>query len=696
IVIDTLKINISIRGTTYLCNGDTITLEADTGFTSYRWSNGAPTRSIRVWRPGAYSVTAIHATGCTTTSKEIVLDEIIPTPAIISSHNFPICKGDSLTLDAGPGYAKYKWSTGQQTQKIRVSNGGQYVVEVTTEKGCYGRDTIQITTIPKPFVDAGVDTTICTGGTVQLSAIGQGLLLWENSPSLSCLDCLSPIATPKQTTTYYLQAIGSNRCTARDSITVTVVPQPSATVSGDTTICAGASVRLSASGGTSIGWSPADGLSCSDCTSPIASPTATTTYRVVASNGGHCADTASITVTVAPLPELQISTDTTICSGGAAMLQALSASPIRWQPSDGLSCADCTNPIATPTTTTRYVAIATNELGCTARDSVTVTVAPMPTVEAGDDHELCSGDSVQLNATGTGTLSWSPSNGLRCTDCPNPMAAPVATTTYRITATNQYGCTASDSVTVRVNLSPRVLQTIIGQDIRGKLGGNVRVPLLINQDMAAAGATSLRVHLRYDTTIMRLTQPTAIHLESATKGTLLEGWKMTVEATGADTLLLLAEAPDGRIFSGVGEILAPKFTLFLGNTTQATVAAMVTLPNAPCTRSLPGSGVVMIDSVCGLNLRLIELSANNFSLQQNHPNPFNPQTSLHFSLGLDGHVTAEILDGSGKVVAQLIDQHMNRGRYTIDWDATAYPSGTYYFRIRSGDWQRSVAMMLVK
>lgn len=696
IVIDTLKINITIRGATGLCNGDTITLEANTGFASYRWSNGALTRSIRVWKPGQYSVTAARADGCTVTSKELAVESSISTPTITLSGTSPFCEGDSLTLDAGAGYASYRWSTGEQTQKIIVRNGGSYAVEVTNQAGCNGYDTIVVTMLPLPLVDAGMDTTICAGDSLQLHGLADGLLLWDVSPSLSCFDCPSPMATPQQTTTYYLQAIGSNRCTARDSVTVTVVPFVAATVSSDTAICAGTSVQLLASGGTDIQWVPANGLSCADCPTPIATPTATTTYRAVVSNGGRCADTASITVTVVPLPEIQASNDTTICFGGEAMLRAVGAGQIRWQPSTGLSCTDCPNPVAAPTTTTRYVAVATNTLGCIASDSLTVTVTPLPTVKAGSDQAICKGESVGLEANGTGQFRWWPREGLSCADCPNPIAAPIITTTYRVTAANQYGCAASDSVTVWVNTAPRILQTTIGANLHGRLGGSIRVPVLLHQDIAAMQATSVRVSLRYDTTIMRLTHPTTAELQSATNGTLLEGWTLTVEAAEADSLRLFAEAPRGKTLAGIGAVVAPEFTLFLGNTTQARVAATVTIPDAPCTQSLPGSGVVAVDSLCGLNLRLIELSVNSFSLQQNHPNPFNPLTSLPFSLGLDGHVTAQILDESGRVVARLLDQPMQHGRYTIDWDATGYPSGIYYFRIKSGDWQQSIAMMLVK
>ena len=85
----------------------------------------------------------------------------------------------------------------------------------------------------------------------------------------------------------------------------------------------------------------------------------------------------------------------------------------------------------------------------------TFTVNPSPTANAGSDISICAGSSTTLNASGNGTYAWSPSIGLSCTTCANPVTSPTITTTYTVTVTNSCG-SISDSVVVTVNPIPFV------------------------------------------------------------------------------------------------------------------------------------------------------------------------------------------------------------------------------------------------
>jgi gliding motility-associated-like protein len=85
-------------------------------------------------------------------------------------------------------------------------------------------------------------------------------------------------------------------------------------------------------------------------------------------------------------------------------------------------------------------------------ESVNIVVNPLPTVDAGLDVEITLGTSISLSATGLGSFSWTPPNGLSCVDCPDPTAAPEQTTTYTITLTDANGCVNTDEVTVEVTL----------------------------------------------------------------------------------------------------------------------------------------------------------------------------------------------------------------------------------------------------
>lgn len=95
------------------------------------------------------------------------------------------------------------------------------------------------------------------------------------------------------------------------------------------------------------------------------------------------------------------------------------------------------------------------------------------------------------------------------------------------------------------------------------------------------------------------------------------------------------------------------------------------------------------------------ISSNNeipsgFSLSQNYPNPFNPVTNIKFSIPVNGLVTLKIYDISGKEVAALVNQNMNAGSYTFDFDASNLSSGAYFYRLSANGFTDVKKMMLVK
>jgi len=83
-------------------------------------------------------------------------------------------------------------------------------------------------------------------------------------------------------------------------------------------------------------------------------------------------------------------------------------------------------------------------------NQVTLTIWPLPAINAGPDQRLLAGSTAQLQATGEdiATLTWWPGETLSCTDCFNPVASMSVNTTYNADAVSQHGCKASDSVTI--------------------------------------------------------------------------------------------------------------------------------------------------------------------------------------------------------------------------------------------------------
>ncbi len=231
----------------------------------------------------------------------------------------------------------------------------------------------------------------------------------------------------------------------------------------DTVInCTNPSVTLNGSGGVLYSWSPSNGLDDPNIANPVASPTNTTTYTLTITGGNGCIETEDITVTVDDTtPTASAGSDeTTDCIIQPTVnLNATGGVSYEWSPSSGLDDHTVGNPVANPNTTTTYTVTVTGANGCEDTDDVTITVdKDLPPVNAGSDETIdCNVLSVNLNATGGGSYSWSPTIGLNDPLVANPVATPTSTTQYTVSVTGANGCVATDDVTVTVdNQTPTV------------------------------------------------------------------------------------------------------------------------------------------------------------------------------------------------------------------------------------------------
>nr|HMT13009.1 T9SS type A sorting domain-containing protein [Ignavibacteria bacterium] len=85
-----------------------------------------------------------------------------------------------------------------------------------------------------------------------------------------------------------------------------------------------------------------------------------------------------------------------------------------------------------------------------------------------------------------------------------------------------------------------------------------------------------------------------------------------------------------------------------------------------------------------------------FNLYQNYPNPFNPVTNIKFDIPRESFVKITIYDALGRIVRDIVNQNMQPGSYSIDWNASSNASGIYFYRIQAGDYVNEMKMVLVK
>ena len=105
-------------------------------------------------------------------------------------------------------------------------------------------------------------------------------------------------------------------------------------------------------------------------------------------------------------------------------------------------------------------------------------------------------------------------------------------------------------------------------------------------------------------------------------------------------------------------------------------------------------------------MNVVEVSGevpSSYSLSQNYPNPFNPRTVISFQLPVDSKVLIKIYDVQGREVETLVNERLQAGTYSTQWNASAYPSGVYFYRMvvrhggsSTGDFNETRRMMLIK
>jgi PKD repeat protein len=220
----------------------------------------------------------------------------------------------------------------------------------------------------------------------------------------------------------------------------------------DVEICIGDTIQLNASAPGAIGysWTPSTGLSDNFAPNPFAFPSVTTTYIVSATNSIGCTDfdTVIVTVNALPLSTITANGPTTFCMGDSVTLTATNLGTYNWTPT-----SDTTQSI-TVFTTGNYSINIVDSNSCTNTGMQAVTVNSLPNVSAGFDLNVCSGDSIQLNATGALTYTWNTQTTLTDSTIANPLAFPSTLTTYWVVGEDVNGCQKTDSILIAVSVSP--------------------------------------------------------------------------------------------------------------------------------------------------------------------------------------------------------------------------------------------------
>jgi Zn-dependent metalloprotease len=369
------------------------------------------------------------------------------------------------SLDAGPQYDIPRYSI----------NGGPFV-NFPTFKAQNGFPIQQVGSVSIPMT-AGQTLTIQAYSSDNLGGSATILIKNFKAPSQSMsvqtvnwyqnatgglpTGLLNPqTLTPAASTTYYAQVTsditGCTNPTRVPTNPIVVLPVPSLTTSASASIiCAGTPTTLSCTGANTYTWQPGS-LTGS---SVIVSPLTTTIYTVTGTSVNGCTKTATITITVNPLPVISgTASPSIVCPGAPVTLTGTTPGVTwNWQPGNLSGSPVVVNPVVQTT----YTVTATSAQGCTKSQTFVILMHPTPSASTtvSPSSAICAGQSATITATGGVSYLWMPGSTTGNTRVVNTAA------TYTVTVTNALGCTATATRVITVNPTPTVGTTITNANI---------------------------------------------------------------------------------------------------------------------------------------------------------------------------------------------------------------------------------------
>lgn len=477
--------NPTITGNKEFCQGDSIILDAGTGFTSYLWNTGAITQTIVVKTTGKFIVN-VTGQSCTGKDSVQVISNPLPTPTI--SGNTSFCIGGSTILTVNGQYDSVRWSTNETTNSISVSQVGNYSVTVFN-KGCSGSANVDVT---EGILNVSIsgDNVLCGGTTGTLTAIGTfDSVRWSTNATTTSINItqsgtysvtaysnsngcsgtasfevarisidyflnkkLDSICTgdtakfilsagdlgssPVDTFTFtqpgrYLVSYQTPSCGLfTDSVVVLGKSISKPTITGNLSICQQQSTTLDAGANyDSYAWQP-NGESTQTITASQPG-----TYTVIVKKGNCSATNAVTVVQAASLNPFSLGNDTTFCGNFSKVLSTGNQSTI-W--STGVTAAQIS--VSQP-----GQIIATQSNNCnTVSDTIVISQNPIPSVFIGNDTAFCEGELLLSAPSEMNSYVWN--NGATSQTITVSQEG-----TYSVKITDANNCSNSDSITISSN-----------------------------------------------------------------------------------------------------------------------------------------------------------------------------------------------------------------------------------------------------
>ena len=337
-----------------------------------------------------------------------------------------------------------------------IAAAGTYSVIVTNAAGCQATATTNVQVTAAPVVLVSNNGPLCTGSQLSLSANGTGTFYWTGPNGFSSFQ-QNPVinnVTLAASGLYSVTVTNTAGCSTTAATNVVISPVFTALAASNSPLCAGSTLSLNASAGTSWSWTGPNGFSSLLQNPSILNISAASvgTYTVTVTNAAGCTSTATVNVSLNTAPVAVASNNGPVCEGGSVTLNAAGGVSYNWTGPNGFSSTQ-QNPVINNVSLAdagSYTVVVTNAAGCVATASTNLQVNTLPVITLTNNGPICAGSMLNLSTNGTGTYSWTGPNGFTSI-LQNPSIGNVSTAAaglYSLTITNASGC----SVTVQTNV----------------------------------------------------------------------------------------------------------------------------------------------------------------------------------------------------------------------------------------------------
>lgn len=277
--------------------------------TSILWSNGMTTATISGLMGGPFSVTVTNAAGCTATASVVVSSPTAPVSVTINQQAGIACQGENTGIlqaaTTGPGSSfTYFWNNNSAQATASNLVAGNYSVTVTNEKGCSATASASLSE-PTPISATGTPNEITCLDPVDAGTISVNMVTGGTAPYQYSADGISydndPVLTGYGVGQNAFFVMDANGCVEEFQATILGPIELLIDLGSDKSIDLGDSLILKVNTNQLVqtyNWSPPEGLSCTDCPSPVAIPTVSGTYQVVVTTADGCSASDDIYIEV--------------------------------------------------------------------------------------------------------------------------------------------------------------------------------------------------------------------------------------------------------------------------------------------------------------------------------------------------------------------------------------------------------------